>query len=158
MKLFHNRGFTLVEVVISVGIFAFALVGILGLLPVAETSNRDSLQATLSAELAAQVFTNLRSGPFDTATATAGSVAILPLETSVTLYASDSLELSPVRTPSSTFRLDVASRPETTPGIPPSLTQVSVIVAWGSALHGSPQSSTVARDSAAYGTFIARLR
>src|SRR5438067_2326768 len=62
MKLFRNKnGFSLVEVTIALGIGAFCLIAIFGLLPVGLTSNRNSVEQTKAAGVATAVFTDLRT-------------------------------------------------------------------------------------------------
>ncbi len=55
------RGFSLVEVVIAIGIVAFALLAVLGLLPVALGTNRDATQETEAANIAALLESDIRS-------------------------------------------------------------------------------------------------
>lgn len=59
--------FSLVEVTISLGIVSFALVGILGALPVAMDNERASLEQTRATLIASVFFSNLRSQPFTNA-------------------------------------------------------------------------------------------
>jgi len=47
------RGFSLVEVTIAMGIFAFALISLVGLMPTALSSARESLDLATAAQLAA---------------------------------------------------------------------------------------------------------
>ena len=56
-----SRGFSLVEVVLSLGIAAFALIAIFGLLPVGLTSNRDSIDQSAASQLAVLLDEDLRS-------------------------------------------------------------------------------------------------
>lgn len=55
------RGFSLVEVVIAIGVVAFALLAVLGLLPVALGTNRDATQETEAANIAALLESDVRS-------------------------------------------------------------------------------------------------
>lgn len=57
-------GFSLVEVTLAVGIMAFSLVGILGVLPLALNSGRQSFDQARASAIANTVFTNIRSQPF----------------------------------------------------------------------------------------------
>lgn len=57
----RHAGFTLVETVIAVGIFAFAVVGILGVLPVALTTLKDSERDRVVSEIIAGISSQLRS-------------------------------------------------------------------------------------------------
>jgi len=54
-----TRAFSLCEVVIAMGLFVFALLGILGLMPTALTGVRESLDIAVATELANEVATGL---------------------------------------------------------------------------------------------------
>jgi uncharacterized protein (TIGR02598 family) len=54
------RGFSLVEIVVALGVMAFALAGIAGLFPVAMASAQDSRRETRAALIARQLFATLR--------------------------------------------------------------------------------------------------
>ena len=56
-------GFSLVEVVIALGITAFCLVAVFGLLPIGLNVNRDSVQQTEAANLVSLIDGDLRSAP-----------------------------------------------------------------------------------------------
>ncbi len=56
-------GFSLVEIVMALGIVSFAIVGIMGLFPVAMKSALESQRETRAAQIAQQIFSDLRSGP-----------------------------------------------------------------------------------------------
>src|SRR2546430_10195961 len=66
----YNRGtpasssFSLVEVVLALGVISFALVAIIGLLPIGLASGRGTIQETRANHLAEEVFSTLRSQPF----------------------------------------------------------------------------------------------
>ena len=55
-----SRGFSLVEVVLALGVIAFALVGIMGLFPVAMKSAQESQRETRATLIAQQIFSDLR--------------------------------------------------------------------------------------------------
>ena len=63
-------GFSLVEVVVALGVIGFALLAILGLFPIGLQSERASGQETRANHLAEQVFSTLRSQPFAAANLT----------------------------------------------------------------------------------------
>ncbi len=54
--------FSLVEIVLALGIVSFAIVGIMGLFPVAMRSALESQRETRAAQIAQQIFSDLRSG------------------------------------------------------------------------------------------------
>ncbi|MEA3186317.1 MAG: hypothetical protein QOD99_147 [Chthoniobacter sp.] len=56
-----EKGFSLVEITISLGIMAFCLIALFGLLPVGLTSNQTSVEQTKVASVAAGVVTDLRA-------------------------------------------------------------------------------------------------
>ncbi len=56
-----DRGFTLTEIAIALGLAAFCMVAVMGLLPAGIHSNRASLEQTQAAALAAAVEDDLRS-------------------------------------------------------------------------------------------------
>jgi prepilin-type N-terminal cleavage/methylation domain-containing protein len=57
----HDRGFSLVEVTIAIGIFAFVIVGILGLFPTALRLRSESALETRSVMIAQQLFSQVAS-------------------------------------------------------------------------------------------------
>lgn len=56
--------FSLVEVTLALGIVTFALVGVIGILPVAMTSSRQSIDRNRAAAVASTVYASFRSQPF----------------------------------------------------------------------------------------------
>jgi len=57
----RNRGFSLIEIVIAMGIIAFALVAIVGMFPVAMKASRDSRDETHAAMISQLILGQLRS-------------------------------------------------------------------------------------------------
>lgn len=62
-----DSGFTLVEISLAVGIFAFAIVAIMALFPVGLRSANDSRAETIVTQIARTVMSDLRTGTFKTA-------------------------------------------------------------------------------------------
>ena len=60
LNLLLSRGFSLIEIVLALGIIAFALVGIMGLFPVALKSAQESQRETRATHIAQQIFSDLR--------------------------------------------------------------------------------------------------
>lgn len=56
-------GFSLVEVTVAIGIFAFVVVGILGLLPTAMRLRAESAQETRAVLIAQEMFSSVRAAP-----------------------------------------------------------------------------------------------
>jgi prepilin-type N-terminal cleavage/methylation domain-containing protein len=54
------QGFTLIEIVLAIGILSFALVGILGLFPVALETARESKEETMMAQVAQSIEADIR--------------------------------------------------------------------------------------------------
>jgi type II secretory pathway pseudopilin PulG len=63
----HLFGFSLVEIVLALGVISFGLVAIIGLLPIGLASNRGTIQETRANHLAEAIFSTLRSQPFTSA-------------------------------------------------------------------------------------------
>ena len=62
----RQRAFSLIEVVIAIGIMAFAMTAMLSLLAVAMRSDKQSGSDTALSEMSRQVFNNLRALPYST--------------------------------------------------------------------------------------------
>lgn len=71
----HRKAFSLIEIVLALGIISFALVGIMGLFPVAMKSAQESQRETRAAQIAMQIFSDLRS--------TSGTNALLAINTNI---------------------------------------------------------------------------
>ena len=61
----RRQAFSLVEVTLALGIVTFGLVGVVGVLPVALASGRQSFDQNRAAAIANTIFTSIRSQPFD---------------------------------------------------------------------------------------------
>lgn len=59
-----NRGFSLIEVTMTIGVVTFALVGLMGILPVALEHTRTCVNETRAAHLARMIFSTLQSEPY----------------------------------------------------------------------------------------------
>ena len=62
--LFPVRGFTLIEVVLAIGVAAFAIVAMIGLMPSAFTSFRSALSGSQGFRIAQQVFHDVQMADF----------------------------------------------------------------------------------------------
>jgi uncharacterized protein (TIGR02598 family) len=60
----QTRGFSLVEVAIALGVVAFAVVSLVGVLPVALASYRDSMDSSLRTNVIQQIVAELSQVPF----------------------------------------------------------------------------------------------
>jgi len=101
-----RQGFSLVEVVLALGITVFALITIMALFPVGLGANRVSIQQTEAINLATAIVADLRQTPTATAIAASGSPAALT--TLSPLYGID------VTKSSITFYLDPSGASSTT--------------------------------------------
>lgn len=63
LQLIKGEGFSLIEVVLALGIISFALVGIMGLFPIALKSSQESQRETRATIIAQQIVNDLRSLP-----------------------------------------------------------------------------------------------
>ena len=63
-KIRPGSGFSLVEVVLALGVVSFALVAIIGLLPIGLASGRGSIQESRANHLADEIFATLRAQPY----------------------------------------------------------------------------------------------
>jgi uncharacterized protein (TIGR02598 family) len=76
-----RSGFSLVEVMLAIGIVAFAVVGVLTAFPVGIEAARDSRDENTAALIADDVFTRLRSQTFGGSAVAGGSAFALPEST-----------------------------------------------------------------------------
>lgn len=58
----HSPAFSLVEVVLALGIISFAIIAIVGMLPVALKSSQDSMRETDATLIAQRIFSELKTG------------------------------------------------------------------------------------------------
>ncbi|MDQ3622245.1 MAG: Verru_Chthon cassette protein B [Verrucomicrobiota bacterium] len=79
---FHLSGFSLVEVVLAVGIVAFGFVAVLGLLPVGMNVFRQAIDTSVSAQIVQRVVSDAQQTEFDAllnnAETTTGEFYVLP--------------------------------------------------------------------------------
>lgn len=61
-RITERSGFSLVEITLALGIAAFALIGIFGLLPVGLQSNRSVVDQTAAASIASAIATDMQLG------------------------------------------------------------------------------------------------
>ena len=87
------QAFSLIEIVLALGIISFALVGIMGLFPVAMKSALESQRETRAAQIAQQIFSDLRTLP-GTNRLVAITTNILNPQTTISLTTSNSITVS----------------------------------------------------------------
>ena len=62
----RGRGFTLVEVTVALGIVSFALLGLVGLLPVGLQTFKSAMDTSVRSQIVQRVFTDVTETDFDT--------------------------------------------------------------------------------------------
>ena len=83
----HRRGaFTLIEIALSLGIVGFALVGIVGAIPLAMNNSRLSIAQSRAASVAATIFTNFRAQPFGAVPYTDSATPTINLDIQTATY------------------------------------------------------------------------
>jgi len=85
--------FSLIEIVLALGIISFALVGIMGLFPVAMKSAQESQRETRATQIAQQIFSDLKAVP-GTNRLVAITTNILNTQSSINLTTSGSIAVS----------------------------------------------------------------
>lgn len=125
----ESGGFSLIEIVLAVGIISFALVGILGLFPVALEAAAESQAETQAAFIAQQIYTGLRSpSPFlpDSSSDSLGSSVDLRSSSNYPLYFGQGGGQQVSKTDDTLFEADVVVSPSDPE---PGLTRVEVSIA-----------------------------
>ena len=74
--LASDRAFSLVEVTLALGIAAFALIAIFGLLPIGITSNQTSVEQTAAAGMARAIIADLRTTPLTANTSSSYQISV----------------------------------------------------------------------------------
>src|SRR5215831_11590791 len=78
-----NAGFSLIEVTLALGVAAFCLIAVFGLLPVGVQTNRNAASQTAGTNIIAAVVADLRATPTTIDTSTQFGI---PFGTNTTLY------------------------------------------------------------------------
>jgi len=97
-----HRAFSLVEVTLSLGVAAFCLIAVFGLLPAGLNSNKTSIEQTAATNLLTAIATDLRAAPNPPPGATAQSSAQFGIQipagsgsvTSGTIYVAEDWEVT----------------------------------------------------------------
>lgn len=72
MRSDQSPGFSLVEVVLALGIASFALIALIGMLPIGMASNRDADRETQAVAVLSTLITDLKNSPTNQATSILG--------------------------------------------------------------------------------------
>lgn len=120
-----GEGFSLIEIVVALGVISFALVGIMGLFPAAMKSALESQRETRATLIAQQIYSDLRSGTGTNAPLTINSTGGSRVWTNLNLSTPSTTQIyysdsgNPVgtsETPSSLFLVTISVAPDTPAG------------------------------------------
>jgi uncharacterized protein (TIGR02598 family) len=101
----QTASFSLVEITVALGIGAFCLIAILGLLPIGVQSNRDSSSQTAATTIMGNVIADMRATPNGSTTSTQYQVTF---GTAKTMYFDGSGHFSTSVAPDSRYQLNIA--------------------------------------------------
>jgi uncharacterized protein (TIGR02598 family) len=106
MKLFAHRlgAFSLVEVTLALGIAAFCLIAVFGLIPVGVQTNRNATSQTAATNIIAAVVADLRATPTANSTSSQFGIAF---GTNAALYFDSAGQASTSLTSNSRYQLNV---------------------------------------------------
>jgi uncharacterized protein (TIGR02598 family) len=143
MKLFAHRApaFSLVELTLALGVAAFCLLAVFGLMPVGVQTNRNATSQTATTNIIAAVVSDLRATP--TTSATSSQFAIT-FGTAKTLYFDGAGQFTTSLTTNSRYQLNITWNSSTPSG--PSYADLKVT--W-------PAAATSANASGSVETFAA---
>jgi uncharacterized protein (TIGR02598 family) len=99
-----NAAFSLVEVTLALGVAAFCLIAVFGLIPVGVQTNRNATSQTASANVMAAVVADLRATP---KTSTTSAQFAITFGTNATLYFNDSGQFATSPGANSRYQLDL---------------------------------------------------
>jgi uncharacterized protein (TIGR02598 family) len=142
MKLFAHRAsaFSLVELTLALGVAAFCLLAVFGLMPVGVQTNRNAASQSATTNIIAAVVSDLRATP--TTSATSSQFAIT-FGTAKTLYFDGAGQFTTSLSANSRYQINV-----TFPSSPTGLRYADVKVTW-------PAAATSANASGSVETFTA---
>jgi uncharacterized protein (TIGR02598 family) len=135
-------GFSLVEVTLALGIAAFCLIAVIGIIPVGVQTNRNATSQTAATNIMAAVVADLRATPTTTNTSSQFAISFGTSGTQ-TRYFDGSGTVSPSRTDNSRYRLDI------TWNAPPTGLRYAYLNLWW------PAAATTADASGSIQTFAA---
>jgi uncharacterized protein (TIGR02598 family) len=101
---YKNAAFSLVEVTLALGVAAFCLLALFGLIPVSIQTNRNATNQTAATSIIASVVADLRATP--TANPTSSQFGIT-FGTNATLYFDDAGQATTSQTANSRYQLNV---------------------------------------------------
>ena len=141
MKKRSTAAFSLVEVTLAIGVAAFCLIAVFGLVPVGVQTNRNATSQTAATNIAAAVAADLRATP---ATSTTSSQFAITFGTARTLYFDGAGQFTTLLSANSRYQLNVSWNSSGFTG----LRYADVKVTW-------PAAATPANASGSVETFAA---
>ena len=140
MKVRHSpAAFSLVEITLALGIAAFCLLAIFGLLPIGINSNQASIQQTTATNISSTIISDMRSVPSSAAIAASNSAlnSISPkyqidlTQTAKTIYLDEGGGLQPTATgKDSRFKAVITLASPTGNPAPRTATYGMVVISW----------------------------
>ena len=140
LRSYTTAAFSLVEVTLSLGIAAFCLIAVFGLMPVGVQTNRNATSQTAATNVIAAVVADLRATPRTSATS---SQFAITFGTAKTLYFDGAGQFTTSLSANSRYQINV-----TFPSSPTGLSYADVKVTW-------PAAATSANASGSVETFAA---
>ena len=141
MKKRSTAAFSLVEVTLAIGVAAFCLIAVFGLVPVGVQTNRNATSQTAATNIAAAVAADLRATP---TTSTTSSQFAITFGTARTLYFDGAGQFTTLLSANSRYQLNVSWNSSGFTG----LRYADVKVTW-------PAAATPANASGSVETFAA---
>lgn len=132
------RGFSLVEIVLALGVGAFCLIAVFGLLPVGIQTNRNATSQTAATARLASVIADLRATPASSVTSTQYQITF---GVSKTLYFDGAGQFATSLGPSSKYRVDISFPPNE--GLVHSPTYAELKVTWPAAAAVADASGSI---------------
>lgn len=143
-----TAGFSLVEVTLALGVAAFCLLAVFGLLPIGLKTQQTAIEETAATRTLSAVVSDLRSAAQTATTSSLFNIAIPPnnVASSSTLYFDTEGHMSSAIDGNSRYRLTITFAPNATAGR--GATFAHLLVTW-------PAAATVPNASGAAETFVA---
>jgi len=148
VKKRNRRAFSLVEVTLALGIAAFCLIAVFGLMPVGVQTNRNATSQTAATSILSDVIADMRATPKTTSISTQYGIAFSTNSTT-TLYFDGQGQFATSLGANSRYRLTVTI--PTNPAGPNSATFADLKVTWPAAVD--PTTTTPGGSSEMFAAF-----
>lgn len=135
MKKRFTAAFSLVEVTLALGIAAFCLIAVFGLMPIGVQTNRNATSQTAATGIVASVIADMRATP---RTATTSAQYAIEFGTAKTLYFDGAGQFTTLLGANSQYRLSI-----TFPASPSGLRYADVNITWPAAATPANASGSV---------------